>query len=100
MGLFFFLKGHTPRKFEHKPIYWDPRKEALEERIAKVKKEMGIETGETEFKPNIKGTFVNAHTHLKRRLNKGEDSEKRNARNIILAVVLVLLIIVFYYFYF
>ena len=37
MGMFSFYNVRKPRQFEHKPIYWDPRKEKLEKRIHKVK---------------------------------------------------------------
>ena len=43
MGMFSFYNMRKPRQFEHKPIYWDPRKEKLEQRIHKVKMEMGVE---------------------------------------------------------
>ena len=43
MALFSFYNMRKPRQFDHKPIYWDPHKEALEERISKVKREMGVE---------------------------------------------------------
>ena len=43
MALFSFYHMRKPRQFEHKPIYWDPHKEALEERVSKIKREMGIE---------------------------------------------------------
>ena len=42
MALFSFYHMRKPRQFEHKPIYWDPHKEALEERVSKIKREMGI----------------------------------------------------------
>ena len=100
MSLFFFYNNRKPKKYEHKPIYWDPQKEALEERIAKIKREMGIEQDEHSYKSTIKGSFINASPHLKRKIEKGEDSEKRKMRNSIIAVVLVILLIVFYYFYF
>ncbi|MDD6209630.1 MAG: hypothetical protein PUB21_03385 [Bacteroidales bacterium] len=101
MSIFFFYNNRKPRKYEHKPIYWDPRKEALDERIAKIKKEMGIEEEDKEsYKPSIKGSFVNASPHLKRKLDKGEDREKRKSRNIIIAVILVILLVVAYYMYF
>ena len=36
MALFSFYNMRKPRQFDHKPIYWDPHKEALEERISTV----------------------------------------------------------------
>ena len=40
MALFSFYNMRKPRQYDHKPIYWDPHKEALEERISKVKREI------------------------------------------------------------
>ncbi|MDO5571084.1 MAG: hypothetical protein Q4F97_06410 [Bacteroidales bacterium] len=94
MGLFFNVR--KPRQFRHEPIYFDPRKDALEERVKKVKKEMG-ELPDEEYKPDLKGAFVNQTSHVRRRHENGEKSS--NSRNIVLAVALVLLCIVFYYLY-
>ncbi len=33
MGLFFFYNNRKPRKFDHKPIFYDPKKESLEKQI-------------------------------------------------------------------
>ena len=43
MALFSFYNVRKPRQFDHKPIYWDPHKEAMEDRIRKVKREIGME---------------------------------------------------------
>ena len=42
MALFSFYNVRKPRQFNHKPIYWDPHKEAMEERVRKMKREMGM----------------------------------------------------------
>ena len=42
MALFSFYNVRKPRQFEHKPIYWDARKEALGDRVEKVKRELGM----------------------------------------------------------
>ena len=36
MGLFSFYNNRRPRQFDHKPIYFDPHKEAMEERVRKI----------------------------------------------------------------
>lgn len=45
MGIQTFFKQRRPRQFEHKLIYWDPRKEELAKRVARIRQEM-IEAGE------------------------------------------------------
>ncbi|MDR2121273.1 MAG: hypothetical protein LBP64_10450 [Tannerella sp.] len=98
MKLFSFYNVRKPRRFEHKPIYWDPRKEALEERIRKVKREMGVQEETPEdYKPSIKGTFIEGTTHLKKSRVKGDDIHNRTYRNMRLLLLLAVLAVVFWY---
>ena len=39
MALMSFFKTPKNQKFDYKPRYWDPKKEALEERLSKYKEE-------------------------------------------------------------
>ncbi|MDR1403698.1 MAG: hypothetical protein LBJ60_08375 [Tannerellaceae bacterium] len=92
MALFSFYSVRKPRQFEHKPIYWDPRKEALEERTRKIKRELGVLDEPLEnYKPDIKGKFIEGTTHLKKSQMKGEDMRSRKYKNVRLAVVLAVL---------
>ncbi len=95
MGLFFNVR--KPRKFNHQPIYFDSRKEDLQERINKIKREMDIEPEETTYKPNIKGSFVEQTSHVRKRVD--QDDKERSSRTIRLVLALVVLIVIFYYFY-
>lgn len=70
MGLFSFYNNRRPRQYDHKPIYFDPHKEAMEERVRKIKKEMGLIEQDEDFKPSIKGTFVEGTSHLKKGFRK------------------------------
>ena len=97
MALFSFYNVRKPRQFEHKPIYWDPRKEAMEERVRKVKREMGLEETEEEHKPQIKGTFIEGTSHLKRSRDKGENSRSREYKNVKLLIALAVLALLFWY---
>jgi len=50
----------TPRirRFEYKPVYWDPAKEQREERLERVKHELGITEESNVYKPAIRrGVF-------------------------------------------
>ena len=98
MALFSFYNSRKPRQFEHKPIYYDPRKEEMEDRLRRVKREMGLEEAPEDYKPLIKGTFINGTTHLKKSRLKGDDSYSRKYKNVRLGVILVLLMIVLYIF--
>ena len=68
MGMFSIRE---PRRFEHKYIYYDERKEKLAKIEEKAKRELGM-LPEDEFNPErIRGKFVEATTHLKRRKQNG-----------------------------
>lgn len=98
MALFSFYNVRKPRQFDHKPIYWDPHKEAMEERVRKVKREMGMEEKTLEeYKPRIKGTFVEGTSHLKKSRLKGDNSRSRTYKNVKLAVALAVLAVLFWY---
>jgi hypothetical protein len=98
MRLFSFYNVRKPRQFDHKPIYWDSRKEALDERIRKVKIEMGVlEEKSEEYKPSIKGTFIEGTTHLKKSKIKGDDIRNRMYKNMRLILVMAVLAVVFWY---
>lgn len=89
-----------PRQYDHKPIYYDPRKEALEKRIHKVKMEMGVEeTDYEQYKEAIRGSFVEGTTHLKKSKNRGDDVRNRVYKNMRLILILAILGMIFWYLY-
>lgn len=97
MALFSFYNVRKPRQYEHKPIYWNPRKEALDERARKIKREMGLEESLDDYKPQIKGTFVEGTLHLKKSQEKGDDSRSRVYKNMKLIIVAVILGVLYWY---
>ena len=100
MSVFSFYRMRKPRQFNHKPIYWDPHKEALEERIRKVKIEMGVQEESLEnYTPNIKGTFVEGMSHLKKSRARGVDIRSRTNKTMRLILILVLLAVLFWFLY-
>lgn len=96
MALFSFYNMRKPRQFDHKPIYWDPHKEAMEERVRKMKREMGVEETPEEYQPQIKGTFVEGTSHLKKSIGKGDDARSRKYKNVKLLVAAVVLAVLFW----
>ncbi|NPA67656.1 MAG: hypothetical protein GXO50_03505 [Chlorobi bacterium] len=71
------------RKYKYKPLYYDKRKENLEEKIKKEKdKKEAIKRGE--YKPDFKGKF-------RRSYSKDITKKQKKAANIRLAVILVFL---------
>jgi hypothetical protein len=97
MALLPFYSVRKPRQFEHKPVYFDPRREALEERKMKVKRELGLEVSQEEYKPQIRGTFIQGTTHLRRSYQKGEDNRTRRYKSGRLVLIATLLVIVLWY---
>ena len=99
MAVFSFYKMRKPRQFNHTPIYYDPRKEALDERIRKVEIEMGVRQEEEEYKPSIKGTFIEGTTHLRKSRARGDDSRTRESKNMRLLLIAALLAAAFWFFF-
>ncbi len=61
-----------PRGFNHQYIYVDERKEKLQKMEEEAKRDLGM-LPEKEFAPeDIRGKFVEATTHLKRRKTSGK----------------------------
>lgn len=88
-----------PRRFERKNYFGNERKEWLEARVRKVKREMGeLPDEEWKAEETIRGTFIEGTRHLKRRKERDEEEGTgKNNRYVKLGVALILLIIVFYY---
>ncbi|MBO7415840.1 MAG: hypothetical protein J6T18_03030 [Bacteroidaceae bacterium] len=68
MGMF---SVREPRRFEHKYIYYDERKDRLAKMEEKAKRELGMLPEETYNPENIRGKFVEGTRHLKRRKENG-----------------------------
>ena len=100
MGILSFYHMPKPRQYDHKPIYYDPQKEALQKRISKVKVEMGVEKPDYElYKEEIRATFVGSTTHLKKSLDKGDDIRNREYKNRRLILIAVGLVLALWYFF-
>ncbi len=99
MALFSFYNMRKPRQYEHKPIYWDPHKEAMEDRIRKVKREMGMDEDLTveDYKAEIRGSFIEGTSHLKKSREKGHDSRSRSYKNMKLLLAVAILAAILWY---
>ncbi len=63
-----FFKMGAPRKFEHKYIYVDERKEKLDKIVNNAKRDLGmLPPEETSYRERLQGAFRNSSVHLKRR---------------------------------
>lgn len=90
MGLFTVRK---PRGFHHNYIYYDSRKEKLKEIDERAKRELGI-LPPKEFSPeDIRGKFVGATKHLKRRKESGR---KPLSYGVLILLIVILLFVMHY----
>ncbi len=80
-----FFQTSKPKGFHFIPRYYDPEKEALQQRIAMIEQELGLTSREGEYVPRIqRGTMT---TYFRRKLRKRERSS-----NLMLLVILALLL--------
>jgi len=93
MGIPRFIKLPQNKRFSYSPRYWDPEKEEREDRIRRIKHEMGIDIPSDPTRSTItRGSFRQA-----RKTIKTKASRSSNIRLvIILAVLLFLAYLLFY----
>lgn len=97
IGRFF----HTPKakQFNIRPRFYDPDKEELDERVRRIKEELGIADEKKEdgkpFSPRIKGQFRNTDGW------QSKSSEAaRKAQNKRLVYLFIILAVIFYLFFY
>ena len=86
-----FIKLPNYYIFDYKPMYYDPDKEKREERDKTIKQELGIDTGETEYKPNIKGKF-------KHSIDYGRQQGKISRIRLIIVLAFIAIMVYFLFF--
>lgn len=92
MGIPRFFKIPQHNSFDYQPLYWDPKKEAREERINRIKAELGQEVELGRKSTMItRGSFRQNYGNLRR---KGKES---NIRLIIIISVLLLISYLLFY---
>ena len=91
MGIPRLFKVPKHKEFNYRPIYFDPEKEEREERIKRIKAEMGVkdESGETKYKPGI--------VRGQMRGNYRQYRKARRQSNVRLIVILLTLFALAYY---
>ncbi len=92
MALFYFFKQKEYRKFEYKPYFYDPEKEKFNDRINRIKNEMGIENDETSNKISYK---TNRSINF-RKNNNVVPAKPSKVKFVILIITLTLLFVIFY----
>ncbi|MCK4661898.1 MAG: hypothetical protein KAT68_03455 [Bacteroidales bacterium] len=88
MGIPRFFKIPKHRQFNYIPRYYDERKEAMEERLKRAKRENGEGNDKEPYKPNIRGQM---RGYFKKNIKEKKQS------NIRLLVILLVLFLISYY---
>lgn len=91
MFKFVFVRTPKPRQFNHVPIYWDPEKEARQERDERIQRDLGTNNPDEPFKSRIKrGSFRkkawNAPTETS---DMKAERRRSNIRLLCIAIVLI-----------
>jgi len=93
MGIPRFIKITGHKQFNYSPRYWDPEKEEREERIRRIKQEMGIDMPSDPNRTTIRrGSFRQAAQKTKVKATRSSNIRLL----IILAVLLLLAYLLFY----
>ena len=93
MGVPRFFKLQKPKRFEYNPIYWDPEKEERDDRINRIRQEMGIDIEGGTVKTSLtRGSF-----RQYKRKTKVRASRSSNIRLVIILAVLFLLAYLIFY---
>lgn len=92
---FFSLK--EPRRFQHKPIFYDEDKEFHDALVNKAKKDLGMETdGKRDFRSSVKGSFrAGGESSEKITFNFRRTAERKSSRHVFVLVALLLCILFF-----
>lgn len=89
--MFLLFKKPEYRKFNPKPRYWDPEKEAREERERRIKAELGLKD-DAHYVPHVRGEFRREYEK-----RKAARSSIGSARTLRLFMILILLFLAAFY---
>lgn len=81
------FKTRKPRGYQHSYIYIDERKEKLKKIEERAKRELGLLPPKETDPEEIRGTFVQGTTHLRRRKESGKKPMTLGVALIIIAVL-------------
>jgi 2-polyprenyl-6-methoxyphenol hydroxylase-like FAD-dependent oxidoreductase len=91
MGIPRFFKLPQHKQFHYEPIYYDERKERMEERIRQIEAEYGIKTDDRPVRSLTKGSF--SHFYVRRRKAQRYSTTR-------LVIIMIFLFIISYFLFF
>lgn len=89
--MFQIFKKPDIKRFDLKPRYWDPEKEAHEERVKRAKAELGLEEKSDQYIPDMKGKLRDEYK--RRRADRASHNSRYAIR---LFMILIMLFIAAY----
>ena len=91
MGLPRFFRTPEHKRFHYEPIFYDERKERLEERVRQIEQEYGINRGEQTVRTMGKGSFSSYY---------GRKKKAQRYSNTRLILIIVFLLFISYFLFF
>lgn len=92
----FFFRTPKPRRYVHKPIYWDPEEDERKEREERVRKELGLPPEDGKFHTNIKrGSFRKLRESGDAKVPSDTSRERRNSNLRLLLIIAALLVVAY-----
>ena len=91
MGIPRFFKIPQHKQFDYQPLYYDERKEKLQERIKRIEQEYGVSNGKEYVRSMTKGSF--SHYYERKRKAQKYSSTR-------LIIIIIFLLFVAYYLFF
>lgn len=88
--MFSLFKKPEYRKFDLKPRYWDPEKEAREAREKRIKAELGLKDDDG-YTPQVRGQF--RKEYQKRKAARGNAGSSQILRTFMILILLFLAVI-------
>ncbi len=95
-----FFKLPKIKQFDFKPRYYDARKEALDQRIAHIKAEMGISDDHPDGNKYFRGDYKSHIRGQMRGYFKQTRRQKRTSNFRLLIILLILLALAWYIIYY
>lgn len=91
MGLPRFFRTAEHKQFHYEPIYYDERKERLEERVRQIELEHGIKNGGKPVRTIGKGSFSHYYDRRKK-------TQRYSSTRLILIIIFLLFVSYFLFF--
>ena len=91
MGIPRFFKIPQHKQFNYEPLYYDERKEKLQERIKRIEQEYGVKNGDEYVRSLTKGSFS-------RYYDRRRKAQRYSATRLV--IIIIFLLFVAYYIFF